>query len=71
MPGATVVVMDEILMLFGEVHHCRDCGADTLFVPVPDDTGDRVGELVEWCCTACDAAVVLGSLSAGSLRRAA
>ena len=50
-------------MLHGVARWCRDCDARTVFLPVVESDSD-VGRDA-WCCTACDAAVVLPSLLAG------
>jgi hypothetical protein len=44
--------MDEVLMLKGTVGLCHACGDDRILLPVDDDC-------FEFCCTDCDAAVVL------------
>ncbi len=57
-------------MLGGTVAACADCGDERLFVPV--DEPDAAGE---FCCTTCDAAVLLLALleapSTSRSRRAA
>ena len=57
--------MDLLLMLHGVARWCRDCDARTIYLPVVESDSD-VGRDA-WCCTACDAAVVLPSLLAGSV----
>jgi hypothetical protein len=44
--------MDEILMLRGVAGRCPDCGDERVLLPVDDDG-------YEFCCTDCDAAVLL------------
>jgi hypothetical protein len=48
--------MDEVLMLRGTVGPCHACGDDRILLPVDDDG-------FEFCCTDCDAAVLLVQLS--------
>jgi hypothetical protein len=42
----------DVLMLHGVVAVCADCGEERVFVPT-------AGDLSEYCCTSCDAAVFL------------
>jgi hypothetical protein len=42
----------DVLMLHGVLASCADCGEERVFVPT-------AGDLSEYCCTACDAAVFL------------
>jgi hypothetical protein len=49
---ATVVTMDEVLMLRGVHGFCPDCGDRRVLLPADDDG-------FCYCCTDCDAAVVL------------
>ncbi|MGI9157556.1 MAG: hypothetical protein ACR2FG_13145 [Marmoricola sp.] len=51
--------MDDYLMLHGSARWCRDCGSDTIHLPVPERGQARAAEVTAWCCTSCDAAVVL------------
>ena len=44
----------DLLMLRGVLAGCADCGDERVFVPA--DVGDMTGE---YCCTGCDAAVIL------------
>lgn len=59
MAGATVEGMDrtEVLMRRGTLALCPDCGDERLMVPVEDDPAGL--RAPEFCCTGCDAAVLL------------
>jgi hypothetical protein len=52
--------MDEVLMLRGTVALCHTCGDERILLPVDDDG-------YEFCCTDCDAAVVLVQLTGADL----
>jgi hypothetical protein len=50
------------------IGNCPDCGNDQPFEPIhasecPDSDG---GECPEWACTACGAAVIMGTVPAAS-----
>jgi hypothetical protein len=49
--------MDEVLMLRGVAGHCPDCAEERILLPVDDDC-------FEFCCTDCDAAVLMVELVA-------
>jgi hypothetical protein len=53
------------LMLTGVKAVCTDCGGERILVPV-----DHFGTEGEFCCTSCDAAVILLAVP-GPLRRRA
>jgi hypothetical protein len=57
--------MDLVLMLHGVSRWCGDCGARTIYLPVAGSETDSGPD--GWCCTACDAAVVLPSLLSSSV----
>lgn len=45
----------DLLMLFGVVRGCPDCGDERIFMPVEGCDGDGC----EFCCTSCQAAVLI------------
>ena len=51
-----VTAVSEVLMLSGVELDCPDCAGPALFVPALPG---------EWCCTVCDAAVVLLDVAVG------
>ena len=59
--------MDLLLMLHGVTRWCGDCAARTIYLPVTDSVADSVADsgADAWCCTACDAAIVLPSVLSG------
>jgi len=48
--------MDEMLMLRGIAGRCPDCGDERILLPIDDDD-------FEFCCTDCNAAVMLLELA--------
>lgn len=55
----------DVLMLTGTVAQCPDCGDERILVPVDfadgvdDLDGPDGGDTAAFCCTTCDAAVVV------------
>lgn len=52
MVHVSVFAMDEVLMLRGVTGLCPDCGDERFLLPADEDG-------FEFCCTDCDAAVLL------------
>lgn len=49
----------DVLMLTGTVAQCPDCGDERILVPVDFADGVDGPETAAFCCTTCDAAVVV------------
>lgn len=49
----------DLLLLKSVVSACAECGGERIFMPVDDECG---GGACEFCCTTCEAAILINPL---------